>query len=94
MGLLLKAAAANIDEKSIRFDDPKELVVALGYEKAKALLERSYEEWKHEETYLITGDQALSAARGRVSCDVVVAGRSWCMMAEFWRSRRVKKSCA
>lgn len=44
----------NIDEKSIRHQDPKELVLALAYAKASALLPQI-----NEPTILITADQVV-----------------------------------
>ena len=54
-------AAAGIDEKSIRREDPEQLVVTLGYEKARALLQQNAESWRGAQTYLITGDQVCDA---------------------------------
>ena len=54
-------AAAGIDEKSIRHEDPEQLVVTLGYEKARALLQQNAESWRDVQTYLITGDQVCDA---------------------------------
>lgn len=50
---------AGIDEKSIRREDPKDLVLTLGYEKAKAILKKLNHS-SNDDTYLITGDQVPS----------------------------------
>eukprot|EP00210_Caulerpa_lentillifera_P009489 g9049.t1 len=49
---------AGIDEKSIRREDPKDLVLVLGYEKAKAVVKR-INHVPETETYVITGDQVV-----------------------------------
>lgn len=53
-GCQFKVMVADIDEKAIRFDDPKKLVLALANAKADALLPRI-----KEEAVLITADQVV-----------------------------------
>lgn len=55
MGYEFTVMAADIDERAIRFDDPKELTLALAHAKADALLSRI-----HEPTLLITSDQVVA----------------------------------
>lgn len=55
MGYEFEVMPANIDEKAIRHEDPKELVLRLGNAKADALLSRIT-----EPALLITGDQVVS----------------------------------
>jgi len=54
MEIEFEVIPANIDEKSIRFEDPKELVLALGRAKADALKEKIT-----EPAILITSDQVV-----------------------------------
>lgn len=60
MGLSFTVAKPGIDEKAIRFDDPKELVLALGVAKAKALLEGERgEQYRSDGAIIITADQVV-----------------------------------
>jgi septum formation protein len=55
MGYEFEVMTSDIDEKAIRFDDPKKLTLALANAKADALLERI-----EEPVILITADQVVS----------------------------------
>lgn len=54
MGISFEVMAANIDEKTIRFEDPKELTLALARAKADALVQKI-----SESAILITSDQVV-----------------------------------
>lgn len=54
MGYQFKVMSSNIDEKSIRCDNPKQLTLTLANAKADALLEKI-----HEPSLLITSDQVV-----------------------------------
>lgn len=54
MGIEFEVIPANIDEKAIRLDDPKELVLAIAKAKAAALVSRIF-----EPAILITSDQVV-----------------------------------
>lgn len=54
MGYKFEVMNPDIDEKAIRFDDPKELTLALAHAKADALLPKI-----HEQAILITADQVV-----------------------------------
>lgn len=50
--------SADIDEKAIRYDDPRQLVLALAHAKADAILEKE-NGFEGEDGYLITCDQVV-----------------------------------
>lgn len=54
MGYEFEVMNPDIDEKAIRFDDPKELTLALAHAKADALIPKI-----HEQAILITADQVV-----------------------------------
>ena len=54
MGIEFEVMVADINEKAIRFDDPKELVLALARAKAEVLKQKI-----PEPTILITSDQVV-----------------------------------
>ena len=58
LGLKFDIQKPDIDEKAIRFDDPAELVLALGLAKAAAMLEGARgDALRKSRALLITGDQ-------------------------------------
>jgi len=60
MGIVFEVAKPNIDEKAIRFQDPAELVLAIGKAKATALLTgKRGDEFKRDGALLITSDQVV-----------------------------------
>ena len=66
LGYRFETAKPGIDEKAIRFDDPEELVLALGKAKAKALLEGARgAEFASRGVFLLTGDQVV-VWRGKI----------------------------
>lgn len=61
-GLKFDIIKPDIDEKAIRFDDPSQLVLALGVAKAAAILERT----RGTDALIITADQVVVAMGGRI----------------------------
>ena len=63
LGFKFEVCKPDIDEKAIRFDDPAELVMALGKAKASALLESHHaDRFREEGALLLTGDQVVVCA--------------------------------
>ena len=59
-GLTFDVLKPDIDEKAIRFEDPEELVLALGRAKAKAVIEGPRgDELARAKALLLTGDQVV-----------------------------------
>lgn len=61
-GLSFRVMHANIDEKSIRDNDPKQLVLKIAHAKADELLKQLSDEEKQKEKLLITCDQIVYCA--------------------------------
>lgn len=61
-GFSFSVMHANIDEKAIRDDDPKELVLKIAHAKADAILKKLTDEDKLKEKLLITSDQVVYCA--------------------------------
>jgi len=60
LGLTFEVHKPGIDEKAIRSDDPRELVVALGKAKAAALLEGEHAaDFRNRRVLLLTADQVV-----------------------------------
>ena len=60
LGLNFQVQKPDIDEKAIRFEDPAELVLALGFAKAAAMLEGDRGvALRNSNAFLITGDQVV-----------------------------------
>jgi septum formation protein len=60
MGLRFEVLKPGIDEKAIRFSDPRELVMALGKAKAEALLKgEQATEIRDQRSLILTGDQVV-----------------------------------
>ena len=60
LGLTFEVCKPGIDEKAIRYDDPEQLVMALGKAKAAALLEGDQVgAFKQQEALILTADQVV-----------------------------------